>query len=300
LCRTASSVNHTDLIDLYDIGMQIKDKLFYIVSKYCPAPPRYQHVTVPFNDDSLTIRFRNPVKIPFLVYINTVESTYNNVVEIYLGRNLEVNSIFIDFWYGALRKVELEINNMFKSDESFMLAYLMFPEIYNAIKESDIETDYGYAKKWLDELLTYSSMNESNFIDPIDLFDSNRHTKLFRVFITDFSEHVESIQFELSIARDSNDFSRITTLRLDAEINIRNKGKVKIIHGNSRYTSTENLMIKVDTESNTKVKDVANKAIETLFELANSDHIFNEIKSAVTTFLNAYRKIVFAVKFMNI
>jgi len=293
-------------VDVYNILVYIKDRLVDIVNRYYPAPPRPYTISVPFTKDSISIRFRAPVILPFLVYPDKKHYPSSEVVEIYLY-NFDLSSIFINFWREVLWSVELRsASGQIKAGDSILLSYLVFPEVHRALDEATIEFSSCDVKKWFEEFLDaldyVSRTNISDVITMKDLYNWSCYTSIFSISIVDLPKYVYDAKIDLSILRNKNDFNKIDYLKIVIEMRVQNKGVAEFMFEDIHYREkpSENLKVEVRTESDTRAKEVVSKAVEVLLMLIDSNNIFNSIERSITLFLDAYKKVLTAYKFMNI
>jgi len=300
LSRTSSAEKSADL---YDVVTFIAGNLTDIVSRYFPAslwPPK---MPVPFTEDVVTIIFLQPVELPFVVCHDQpgAHKVYGRL-DVYPYRH-RVKEITVRFLGGEVHAVGLTTDSgRTPAGRHHMLAYFAFPQIADAIRNADIRFENGSSKEWFEDYLnTLAEVSKSDLLDSLsveDLLDFGHYIDVFAVHLANVSERLKHASFEVDIDRDPYRSYKIISAETEIEVETGiGSMEIRFIKHSSSY---EHLDIHTKPYRGVRSKDVIYVVHEELCRLIGSDRVFDSVKRALKSFLEANVKAVLAYKLVNV
>jgi len=298
-------------VDLEEVITKLAGKMFDIVLRYHPAKLQEYLIAVPFSYAFARIQFKSPVRLPVLVAYDPVYTIYYVDLGVHIGK-CDLHEIRVWTGLNQISTVDMLINDRTTVSDHYLVAYLAYPEIREAVKEAEHEFKPAEFKRWFYEFL--EALDQLPDVDayaqmsPGDLFDRRGYVREFVVSADyseissgDFSADVEKLKIVLSQSRAPNNPDQVTELRCRIAVDIRNKGSVELdFTMPSSPSYVEKLDITVDPLGRRRSKDLVEDATTVLLELLESDRLIGKVRSAIRNFVNAYVKVLIAWKFMDV
>jgi len=147
--------------DFERIVERIARKTAHIADTYFKHPVRVPYVEVPFKEDELRIRFREPVDLSYIVsfrydFIN--ERYIQPNIWAYLDRHL-ATELKLTISDGRVRFIYIiyddgdEYGGALETNAALILNLLFIPDVFGKLTGAEVSSKYGKADKWFFKLL---------------------------------------------------------------------------------------------------------------------------------------------------
>jgi len=276
-----------------------------VVEKIYPNPVPQVYIRVPFEDrDTLFVVFGGSVRIPatffdgdaIIVGNQSVARipaiffpSYTNTATLILNRRQRVRTVKINFDSGKVRSVEFIGDNenrvFFDPSGDVALTYMLMPDVFKLVRNSYIYSENPHAINWFKEFIDtaeyVSHLDEVKHVDPLDLLNRYGRTELFDVRVIRPVKNLEELLIRLNTRRNILSF----------EMFFLPYGRGFV---DCEFEGDELRDVKISAS----IGVTENRVRRYLLQIPET--IFDEIKSSLKAFLNAYRLFRATISFMNL